>query len=240
MAIIDNHKGIKIDKSFSDKHIEMFSFFDKKGIDVEVSDDFKGLKTFLMSLPKDDYPYSYDGFFDPDLAYSEGSLDLDNILSYAFVLYLKKDGKIISTYAAKQMPADTFYKEFVNDLGLESDEEVIKNMSPLYIPGDQMYSSCQWVAKEYRGNRFGMTLDHLKKNICFDIFNAKSNYAIHKEAFKDYHLKGLHYDESVHLATVPQGDVGGAGEKKDKVYNVCWIKKESWLNKLDDVKKLYI
>ena len=240
MAIIDNHKGIKIDKSFSDKHIEMFSFFDKKGIDVEVSDDFKGLKTFLTSLPKEDYPYSYDGFFDPDLAYSEGSLDLDNVKSYAFVLYLRKDGEIISSYAAKQMSGGIFYKELVTDLGLESDEEVIKNMSSLYIPGDHMYSSCQWVAKKFRGNRFGMTLDHLKKNIIFDIFNATSNYAIHKADFKDYHLKGLHYDKSIHLATVPQGDVGGAGEKKDKVYNVCWITKESWIDKLDDVKKLYI
>ena len=28
MAIIDKHAGVKIDKAFSDKHVEMFAFFD--------------------------------------------------------------------------------------------------------------------------------------------------------------------------------------------------------------------
>lgn len=231
MAIIDNHKSVKIDKSFEDKHPEMFKFFNDRNIDVEVSDDFKGLKTFLTSLPKEDYPYNYDEFFDPDKTF--------NLEDKSFVLYLKKDGNIISTYAAKNMDFTNFYDEFNEYWGVKSSEEKVKELSYLFTTGDHMYSSCQWVSKEHRGNGFGMTLDHLKKNICFDIFDATSNFAIHKEAFKDYHLNGLHYDESIHLATVPQGDVGGAGEKKDKVYNVCWIKKESWLNKLNDVRKLY-
>ena len=234
MAIIDNHKGIKIDKTFEDNHSEMFKFFNDKNIDVEVSDDFKGLKTFLTSLSKEDYPYQYDEFFDPDVSFSPGTE-----LNWGFVLYLKKDGNIISTYAAKDMNFTNFYNEFNDYFGVKSSEEKVKELSYLFTPGDHMYSSCQWVAREHRGNGFGMILDHLKKNICFDIFNATSNFAIHKEAFKDYHLNGLHYDESIHLATVPQGDVGGAGEEKDKVYNVCWIKKESWLNKLNDVRKLY-
>ena len=50
MAIIDNHKGVKIDKTFEDRHPEMFKFFNDNNIDVEVSDDFKQLKTFLTSL----------------------------------------------------------------------------------------------------------------------------------------------------------------------------------------------
>ena len=102
-----------------------------------------------------------------------------------------------------------------------------------------MYSSCQWVSKDSRGKSFGMILDHLKKNICFDIFLTDINYAIHKEQFADYHIKGLHYDESKWFSTVPNGDVGGAGEKKDKVYNIAWITKDSWTSKLDDVRKLY-
>ena len=69
--------------------------------------------------------------------------------------------------------------------------------------------------------------------------NADINYAIHKSQFADYHIKGLHYDESKYLATIPNGDVGGAGEKKDKVYNFTWVTKESWANKLNDVRKLY-
>ena len=57
MAIIDNHKSLKIDQAFSDKHVEMFAFFDSKGIDVEVSDNFKDFKHFLTHLSADDYPY---------------------------------------------------------------------------------------------------------------------------------------------------------------------------------------
>jgi hypothetical protein len=229
MAIIDNHKSVKIDKAFEDKHSEMFKFFNDKNIDVEVSDDFRRLKTFLTSLPKKDYPYNYDEFFDPDKV---PVFDDNN-----FVLYLKKDGNIISTYAAKEMRFSNFFNDFMFAFELPSEKN--DKFEYLYSYGQHMYSSCQWVSKEHRGNGFGMILDHLKKNICFDIFNATSNFALHKEQFKDYHLKGLHYDESIHLATVPQGDVGGAGEEKDKVYNVCWIKKDSWLNKLDDVRKLY-
>ena len=111
---------------------------------------------------------------------------------------------------------------------------------PLTSSGIHMYSSCQWVSKEHRENGFGTILDHLKKNICFDILNATSNYAIHKETFINYHLNRLSYDVSVNLATIPQGNVGGAGDSEDKVYNICWIKKDPWLYKLDDVKKLYI
>ena len=60
MAIIDNHKTVKIDKSFTDNHPEMFAFFDSKGIDVDVSDDFDSFQTFLEGLSKEEYPYNYD------------------------------------------------------------------------------------------------------------------------------------------------------------------------------------
>ena len=231
MAIIDNHQAVKIDKTFEYNHPEMFKFFNDKNIDVEVSDDFKGLKTFLTSLPKEDYPYNFDNFF---------NIEYNSISQNAFVLYLKKDNNIISTYAAMEMKFETFYKYFVNSKKIEKSEELITQTQPLTTKGRHMYSSCQWVSKDHRGKKFGMMLDHLKKNICFDIFNANSNYAIHKGSLKNYHLNGLHYDVSVHLATVPQGNVGGAGDEKDKIYNVCWIKKDAWHNKLNDVRKLYI
>ena len=231
MAIIDNHKGVKLDKTFGDNHPEMFKFFNDRSIDVEVSDDFKGLETFLTSLPKEDYPYNFDGYFDPN----NKSINVDN----AFVLYLKKDNNIISTYAARVKNFTNFYNDFAIAKKFEKSEELITQTQPLTSKGKHMYSSCQWVSKDHRGKKFGMILDHLKKNICFDIFNATSNYAIHKESLKDYHLNGLHYNESIHLATIPQGDVGGAGDKNDKIYNVCWIERFDWFNKLNDVRKLY-
>ena len=47
MAIIDNHKSVKIDKTFEDKHPEMFKFFNDRNIDVEVSDNFVDFEKFL-------------------------------------------------------------------------------------------------------------------------------------------------------------------------------------------------
>jgi hypothetical protein len=232
MTIIDNHKSVKIDQTFKDRHSEMFKFFNDRNLDVEVSDDFKGLKTFLTSLQKEDYPYTYDGYFDPDI-----QIDLD---TNAFVLYLKQGDNVISTYAAKSLNFHTFYDRFINHFNIEYNDETLTLTQPLTSSGIHMYSSCQWVSKEHRENGFGTILDHLKKNICFDILNATSNYAIHKETFINYHLNRLSYDVSVNLATIPQGNVGGAGDSEDKVYNICWIKKDPWLYKLDDVKKLYI
>ena len=65
--IIDKHRGVKIDKTFSDKHPEIFKFFDSKNIDIEVSDDFIGLRDFLTSLPKEDYPYNFDENFQENM-----------------------------------------------------------------------------------------------------------------------------------------------------------------------------
>ena len=106
MAIIDNHKQVKIDKAFSDKHVEMFAFFDSKGIDVEVSDNFKDFQHFLTHLSPDDYPYRY------DISFNDDNLDLrdDTYANNAFALYLKKDNKIIATYAAKELGFSYFVR----------------------------------------------------------------------------------------------------------------------------------
>ena len=76
-------------------------------------------------------------------------------------------------------------------------------------------------------------------NIIFDLLNGDVNFAIHKEAFKDYHINGLHYDKSEKIALIPNGDVGGAGEKIDKVYHVAWTTKTSWASKQSEVRALY-
>ena len=73
----------------------------------------------------------------------------------------------------------------------------------------------------------------------FDVLSGDVNFAIHKETFKDYHLNGLHYANSSKLATIPNGDVGGAGEAIDKVYYVAWSTKETWASKQSEVRALY-
>ena len=221
MAVINNHSLISLDTNFQSNHKELLQFFYNQGLNVEIDDDFGALKTFLTSLDKSDYPYSFDPSF-------EGVSNLDE----AFALYIKNGDEIYATYAAKRFD----YESFVVNMSAIFDgtyEDV--NIGD----GKQIYSSCQWVKKEQRGKKFGMCLDHLKKNISFDILNGDVNFAIHKETFKDYHLNGLHYANSSKLATIPNGDVGGAGEAIDKVYYVAWSTRETWASKQSEVRALY-
>ena len=125
------------------------------------------------------------------------------------------------------------FKEGMKDIYLGNYENVDIGI------GNACYSSCQWVATSHRGKKFGMCLDHLKKNIIFDKTRFDINYAIHKESFKDYHINGLHYSNSEKFSTIPNGDVGGAGEAIDKVYNIAWIEKDEWSNKQSEVRALY-
>ena len=223
MAVINNHSSISLDANFQGKHTELLQYFFNQGLNIEINDDFAGLKTFLTSQSNDEYPYSFDESFD-------GVSDLEK--QNSFVLYIKNGDEIIATYAAIEFDYDSFHSG-MQEVFTGTYENV--NVDE----GHQFYSSCQWVKKSQRGKKFGMCLDHLKKNIIFDLLNGDVNFAIHKEAFKDYHINGLHYDKSEKIALIPNGDVGGAGEKIDKVYHVAWITKTAWANKQSEVKSLY-
>ena len=54
MAIIDNHKSVKIDKSFEDKHPEMFKFFNdapaSKSVFIKESGSTTWSAFFLSTL----------------------------------------------------------------------------------------------------------------------------------------------------------------------------------------------
>ena len=64
MSIINKHSKINLDTNFEEKHKELFKVFSDNNLDVEINGDFSGLKSFLTSLSKDDYPYDFDGTFD--------------------------------------------------------------------------------------------------------------------------------------------------------------------------------
>ena len=61
MAIIDNHKGVKIDKTFEDRHPEMFKFFNDKNID-HISDSINKFQSKLNSYKKDIQAYALEIF----------------------------------------------------------------------------------------------------------------------------------------------------------------------------------
>jgi len=221
MSIINNHEFYVLDTVFQNKHKEIFDFFNNQGVDVEINEDFASLKTILLSKDKDDYPYDFDPTFE---------LELDN--AKAFVLYLKIDGEVVATYAAQKLSMTSFI-----DLMKGHFSGTYEDVSD--VLGTSAYSSCQWVSKNHRGKKLGRVLDHLKKHICFDLMKCTNNYAIHKEALTDYHTEHLGYSNSERLALIPNGDVGGAGEVIDKIYNITYTTISEWEAKQSDIKALY-
>ena len=221
MSIINNHEFYVLDTVFQNKHKEIFDFFNNQGVDVEINEDFASLKTILLSKDKDDYPYDFDPSFE---------LELDN--AKAFVLYLKIDDEVVATYAAQKLSMTSFI-----DLMKGHFSGTYEDVSD--VLGTSAYSSCQWVSKDHRGKKLGRVLDHLKKHICFDLMKCTNNYAIHKEALTDYHTEHLGYSNSERLALIPNGDVGGAGEVIDKIYNITYTTISEWEAKQSDIKALY-
>ena len=221
MTIINNHEFYPLDSVYQEKHKELFAFFENLGVDIEINQDFTGLKTLLLSKDTDDYPYDFDPAFETKM---------DN--NTAFVLYAKIGDEIVATYAAKKLAMTTFIEAMKEKFpGTYEDVSDIR--------GTSAYSSCQWVSKDHRGKKLGRVLDHLKKHICFDLMKCTNNYAIHKEALADYHTEHLGYSNTEKLALIPNGDVGGAGEVIDKIYNITYTTIWEWDSKQSDIKALY-
>ena len=61
----------------------------------------------------------------------------------------------------------------------------------------------------------------------------------HKEALANYHTEHLGYNTTQKLALIPNGDVGGAGEVIDKIYNLTYTTATEWASKQSDIKALY-
>ena len=221
MKITNNHEFYFLDSAYQEKHKELFAFFENLGIDIEINQDFAGLKTLLTSKEKDDYPYDFDTAFETEMNNNT-----------AFVLYAKIGNEVIATYAAKKLSMTTFIKAMK-----EKFSGTYEDVSDIF--GISAYSSCQWVSKNHRGKKIGRVLDHLKKHICFDLMKCDNNFAIHKEALSDYHTEHLGYSNTKKLALIPNGDVGGAGEAIDKIYNITYTTDTEWSNKQSEIKAIY-
>ena len=175
----------------------------------------------MTSKDKDDYAYDFDPAFETYLDKATG-----------FVLYLRYNNEIVATYAAKKLSLPNFIEQM--KLKYPGNYDTINE-----FPGQEAYSSCQWVSKEHRGKKWGRVLDHLKKNICFDLMKCDTNFAIHKSDLRDYHVNHLAYSNNKKLAVIPNGDVGGAGEVIDKEYWIAYSSNTEWADKQSEVKTLY-
>ena len=225
MAIVNKHptKNLKVNNENS----YLFNYLDTLGLDIEVHNDFVDLKNVLTN--KDDYPYSFDSSFEKDIM---------SDMNKGFVFYLKDGDKIVSTYAAR-IQTPTSLKEGLSLVysNFKTENLPVNLTAKLYY----MYSSCQWVDSNYLGKRIGVTLDLIKKHFIFNNWNADVNYAIHKvnDTMINYHKDKLFYSDSQYFFTKTDGDVGGAGSSKDTDYNIAWIYKNAFNNKLQEIKITY-
>ena len=226
MAIINNHtiRKVKLDNNNS----YLFNYLDTQKLDLEIHHDWSGLKNLLTN--KDDYPYSFDPCFDPT-SFQEPT--------NGFSLYLKDGDKVVATYAAREQHPNYIKEGLSNYYSNTKIEDLPTNLKPTNLI--YYYSSCQWVDSDYLGKRIGVTLDLIKKHIIFDNIGADCNYAIHKvnDTMISYHKSKLFYSDSQYFFTKSDGDVGGAGGSNDTDYNVAWIYKNAFDNKLSEIKITY-
>ena len=111
----------------------LMNYFESLGYDVEIHENWPDLAKILTESP--DYPYPMDPTFTQDF------LEIDDRPATAFALYLKKDGQVVATYAAKNHLPKTIYdnlNQYYPDLKISSMPEILNKEDMTYF-----YSSCQ-------------------------------------------------------------------------------------------------
>ena len=232
--IIENHNKIKFNNNFKNKHKGFFNFIDKNNYDIVISDDVVDLENVIKSLSKEEYPYDFDGFF--SLEKVKKSVNL------YFVLKLLHKNEIVATYAARNIDVYKFINALKNHFNVKNFKEDVDYYLPKnknFLIKNTYYSSCQWVKTTHRNKNLGVILDHLKKNIIFDLLEGEVNYCIHKELLTDYHKNKLLYEHSEWLMNVPLGNVGGAGDINDKIYHFAWVFKDNWKDIYNQTQLIY-
>lgn len=232
--IIENHNRIKFTKNFLDKHKNFFNFINKNNFDLILSDDLFDLKNTMTSLSKVEYPFDYDGFFSPEKVKKSENL--------FFTLQIMDKNNVIATYAARNIDVYKCVSDIKNHFNVKNFKDdivscLIKDKN--FLSKNAYYSSCQWVKTTHRNKNIGLILDHLKKNIVFDLLQGEINYCVHKETLTNYHINKLLYEQSEWLMNVPTGNVGGAGDINDKVYHFAWVFKDNWADKYKQTQLIY-
>ena len=181
--ITQNHPVYYLNDAFKERHKNLLDYFSLNNIDIEITDDIVYFETFLKSLSSDERKYTYDETF----SYAN-SFTADK--SSFFCLLLKNsNNEIIGTYAARNLDPIIFLGNLRNHFNLTN---YLENPND-YLPKGQgfgstlncFYSGNQWVKSTYQNKKFDIFLDHLKKNIIFDVVGGNMNFSVHKLRFKN-------------------------------------------------------
>ena len=240
--ITQNHPVYYLNDAFKERHKNLLDYFSLNNIDIEITDDIVFFENFLKSLSFDERKYTYDDTFGSTYAFTADK-------SSFFCLLLKNNNnEIIGTYAARNLDPIIFLGNLRNHFNLTN---YLENPND-YLPKGQsfgqtlncFYSSNQWVKSTYQNKKFDIFLDHLKKNIIFDVVGGNMNFSVHKLRFKNYHLNDLLYERSEWIGTITDEYFFNGLETpptiEDKMYNLTWVFKDTWQNKYDETKLLYL
>lgn len=239
--ITQNHSVYYLNDDFKEKHKNLLDYFSLNNIDIEITDDLKTFDNFLRSLSFEERKYNYDESFNASSSF------VSNKSSY-FCLLLKNNNEIIGTYAARNLDPIIFLENVRSHFNLTN---YIKNPDD-YLPEGQsfystincFYSSNQWIKSTHQNKKFDIFLDHLKKNIIFDVVGANMNFSVHKLKYKNYHLNDLLYERSEWIGTITDEYFFIEAETpptiEDTQYNLTWVFKDTWQNKHNETKLLYL
>ena len=239
--IIQNHSIYRLNDDFITKHTNLLNYFNLKNIDVEITDNVVQFETFLKSLPANELGFTYDETFSYTNSFAADPISF-------FCLLLKNNNEIIGTYAARNLDPIVFLGNFRNHFNLTSYLESPND----YLPSDKkfenilncFYSSNSWVKSTRREEKLDIFLDHLKKNIIFDVIDGGMNFSVHKLKYKNYHLNDLLYERSEWIGTITDEYFFNGLETpptiEDKTYNLTWAFKDTWQNKHNETKLLYL
>ena len=107
-----------------------------------------------------------------------------------------------------------------------------------------MWNYNKEIKSNYQNKKLDIFLDHLKKNIIFDVFNGDLNFSVHRKKFTNYHVNDLLYERSEWIGTKTDEYFFNGLETpptiEDKTYNLTWVLKDTWQNKHNETKLLYL
>ena len=106
------------------------------------------------------------------------------------------------------------------------------------------YSSNLWIKSNYQNKKLDIFLDHLKKNIIFDVFNGDLNFSVHRKKFTNYHVNDLLYERSEWIGTVSDDSLirglTTTATNEDRSYNMTWVFNDTWQNKYNEINLSYL
>jgi len=239
--IIENHSVYKLNDTFRSKHQNLLNKFTNENLNIEFCDNVLSFENFLKVLDLSEKSYPYDDTF------SSNNIFVNDKNSY-FLIYLKNHNEIVATYSVRKINPVGFLGNVKNYFQFKSyltnPDDYLPTGKSFHSLENSYYSSNLWIKSIYQNKKIDIFLDHLKKNIIFDIFNGDLNFSVHRKKFTNYHINDLLYERSEWIGTVSDDSLirglTNTATNEDRNYNMTWVFKDTWQNKYNEINLSYL